>query len=163
MHDCYKIIIDSPIGHLCISATSSEITSLEFTEFECATPSYIPPVLHQCVTELNEYFDGKRKHFTVSLNPQGTNFQKEVWNELLKVPFGKTCSYMHIALQLNNLGAVRAVGSANGKNRIAIIIPCHRIIGENGKLTGYAGGLNRKRWLLEHELKLSDANSNLLF
>lgn len=109
-----------------------------------------PHILH-CAAQLDEYFAGKRTTFDVTLATQGTAFQQAVWQALCAVPFGKTHSYSDIANALDNPKAVRAVGAANGKNPISIIVPCHRIIGANGKLTGYAGGLDRKQWLLEHE------------
>lgn len=105
--------------------------------------------------QLNEYFEGKRKKFNVPLKLFGTEFQKKAWNALLTIPYGKTRSYKEQALIINHPTAVRAVGTANGCNRIAIVIPCHRVIGENGKLTGYGGGLWRKKWLLDHEKKFS--------
>jgi AraC family transcriptional regulator of adaptative response/methylated-DNA-[protein]-cysteine methyltransferase len=101
--------------------------------------------------QLAEYFDGKRKEFDIPLVLAGTPFQQEVWRELQKIPYGSTRSYKEQSMALNNLGAIRAVGTANGANRIAILIPCHRVIGENGKLTGYGGGLWRKKWLLDLE------------
>ena len=101
--------------------------------------------------QLEEYFNGQRKTFSVRLNPLGTDFQKRVWDELLNIPFGKRTSYMKQTLQLGDEKAIRAVASANGKNPIWIIIPCHRVVGSDGSLTGYAGGLWRKKWLLEHE------------
>lgn len=115
------------------------------------TSTEIPVVLQECVQQLSEYFNGTRKQFDLKLNPQGTDFQKKVWNELLNVPFGKTKTYLEQSKQLGDVKAIRAVASANGKNPIWIIIPCHRIIGSDGSLTGYAGGIWRKKWLLAHE------------
>ncbi len=103
---------------------------------------------------MDEYFNKKRKKFDLPLQPQGTNFQKAVWDALLEVPYGTTVSYFDIAKKVDNPKAVRAAGGANGKNPITIIIPCHRIIGSNGKLVGYGGGLWRKKWLLQHEQNL---------
>lgn len=111
----------------------------------------IPLVLQEVVTQLNDYFEGKRTEFDVLLNPQGTDFQKKVWNGLLQIPYGKTMSYLELSKQLGDVKAIRAVASANGKNPLWIIIPCHRVIGTDGSLTGYAGGLWRKKWLLELE------------
>jgi methylated-DNA-[protein]-cysteine S-methyltransferase len=107
-------------------------------------------------TQLDEYFNRNRKTFDLPTDLQGTDFQKKVWNELLKIPFGKTLSYKELALKLGDIKAIRAVAAANGANPVSIIVPCHRVIGSNGSLTGYAGGLWRKQWLLEHE------SSNLL-
>ena len=111
----------------------------------------IPEELKEAVLQLQDYFDGKRTTFTFPLNPSGTDFQKKVWDELLHIPFGKTCSYLDLSKKLGDVKAIRAVASANGKNPLWIVIPCHRVIGSDGSLTGYAGGLWCKKWLLEHE------------
>lgn len=111
----------------------------------------IPEVLQESVSQLNDYFDGKRNDFTFKLNPKGTDFQQKVWKGLLEIPFGKTISYMDLSKKLGDVKAIRAVASANGKNPLWIVVPCHRVIGTDGSLTGYAGGLWRKKWLLEHE------------
>lgn len=110
-----------------------------------------PNCLQKCVTQLKEYFEGNRTNFDLSLNPQGTDFQKKVWQELLNIPFNKTRTYLEQSKSLGDVKAIRAVASANGKNPIWIIIPCHRVIGSDGSLTGYAGGIWRKKWLLAHE------------
>ncbi len=110
-------------------------------------------VLNEALKQMNEYFSGKRKTFDLPLYFEGTEFQKSVWNELRKIPYGITVSYKDIAEGINNEKAVRAVGSANNKNKIMIIVPCHRVIGKNGKLVGFAGGLDKKEFLLEHEKK----------
>jgi len=115
------------------------------------TSTNIPPYLQECIQQLNEYFNKIRTTFNLKLNPQGTDFQKRVWKELLNVPHGKTRSYLEQSKKLGDVKAIRAVASANGKNPIWIVIPCHRIIGSDGSLTGYAGGLWRKKWLLELE------------
>ncbi|MBD0368698.1 MAG: methylated-DNA--[protein]-cysteine S-methyltransferase, partial [Flavisolibacter sp.] len=111
------------------------------------------PVLKTVLQQLQEYFEGKRKIFDLPLQQQGTEFQQRVWNQLLQVPFGKTISYLELARKIGDVKAIRAVGTANGKNNLAIVVPCHRVIGTNTRLTGYAGGLWRKQWLLEHEAK----------
>ena len=111
-----------------------------------------PTILKETESQLKEYFAGDRKHFNLRLAPEGTEFQQKIWQLVEKVPFGETSSYLDIAKQSGSEKNTRAVGLANGKNPIPIIIPCHRIIGSSGKLTGYAGGLERKRWLLKHEL-----------
>jgi len=111
----------------------------------------ISKCLQECVTQLDEYFNGTRKEFDLKLNPQGTDFQKRVWNELLEIPFGKSRTYLEQSKYFGDVKAIRAVASANGKNPIWIVIPCHRVIGSDGSLTGYAGGIWRKKWLLEHE------------
>ncbi|MCD8421586.1 methylated-DNA--[protein]-cysteine S-methyltransferase [Tenacibaculum finnmarkense] len=124
------------------------------------TPTKTPDCLHNCVVQLSEYFARTRTTFDLKLNPQGTDFQQKVWAELLNIPFGKSTTYLQQSKQLGNPKAIRAVASANGKNPISIIIPCHRVIGSDGSLTGYAGGLWRKKWLLEHE---SDCKQQSLF
>ncbi|MBP6732750.1 MAG: methylated-DNA--[protein]-cysteine S-methyltransferase [Chitinophagales bacterium] len=155
--------LQSPVGLIEISGTGTFITSVLFVEeTEVEADENVPEVLLDCKRELEEYFAGTRQEFTVKLKAEGSIFQKKVWNELKKIPFGSTCSYNTIAKKLHNPDAVRAVGLANGKNPIAIILPCHRVIGEDGKLTGYAGGLWRKQWLLEHEGKIT-GNKPLLF
>ena len=111
----------------------------------------IPSALKEANLQLSEYFEGKRKEFSFKLNPKGTDFQQKVWQELLKIPFGKTTSYLELSKQLGDVKAIRAVAAANGKNPLWIVVPCHRVIGSDGSLTGYAGGLWRKKWLLEHE------------
>ncbi|CAM1360820.1 Methylated-DNA--protein-cysteine methyltransferase [Tenacibaculum xiamenense] len=119
--------------------------------FEKKQNDNLPLPLKNCVQQLNEYFEGTRKDFSVKLNPQGTKFQQKVWNALLDIPFGRTKSYLDQSKKLGDVKAIRAVASANGKNPIWILIPCHRVIGSDGSLTGYAGGTWRKKWLLEHE------------
>ncbi|MDP4220509.1 MAG: methylated-DNA--[protein]-cysteine S-methyltransferase [Bacteroidota bacterium] len=140
----------SPLGTIEVRAGSEGISSVSFIDSSPETSSTLP-LLHECVHQLNEYFSGSRKEFSLPLAPEGTAFQKEVWRQLLHIPFGKTRSYLDIAVALGDKNSTRAVGAANGKNPIAIIVPCHRVIGESGALTGYAGGLWRKQWLLEHE------------
>lgn len=111
----------------------------------------IPEVLEDAVYQLQEYFRGERTTFSLTLNPAGTDFQKKVWDALLQIPYGKTYSYLELSKVLGDPKAIRAVAAANGKNPLWIMVPCHRIIGSDGSLTGYAGGLHRKKWLLEHE------------
>lgn len=144
-------IISSPLGFTKIVGDEegvSEITILNSDEKET---DIIPLELEDCVIQLQEYFEGSRSEFNLSLNPQGTEFQKKVWKQLQQIPFGKTFSYLELSRQLGDIKAIRAVANANGKNPLWIIIPCHRVIGSDGSLTGYAGGLYRKQWLLEHE------------
>ena len=148
MEDC---IIKSPLGFTKIIGDIDGVNSVTVLNSEEKINDIIPIELEDCVIQLNEYFDGSRKQFDLKLNPQGTNFQKKVWNELLKIPYGKTTSYLELSKQLGDIKAIRAVANANGKNPLWIIIPCHRVIGSDGSLTGYAGGLHRKKWLLEHE------------
>jgi methylated-DNA-[protein]-cysteine S-methyltransferase len=144
-------IISSPLGFTKIVGDDDGIVSITVLNSEEKITDIIPVELEDCVFQLQEYFDGKRKDFDIKLNPEGTDFQKKVWNQLLEIPYGKTLSYLDLSKRLGDIKAIRAVANANGKNPIWIIIPCHRVIGSDGSLTGYAGGLNRKQWLLEHE------------
>lgn len=151
MSEEYRAYYHSPIGWIRITGTEEGIASLYFVEDPETSAGEIPPCLQECVRQLEEYFQGQRRAFSLKLLPRGTEFQQRVWAQLLKVPYGSTASYRDIALALGDADAVRAVGSANGKNPISIIIPCHRIIGSDGKLIGYGGGVWRKEWLLRHE------------
>ena len=154
-----KVYYQSEIGLLEIVGTESGLTSVEFFERETGTnysnPAEILPVVAQCVNQLDEYFQAKRKVFELALTPEGTEFQKSVWTQLLEIPYGETVSYLDIARAIGNEKAIRAVGAANGANPLAIIVPCHRVIGSDGKLTGYGGGVWRKEWLLNHERRHS--------
>mgnify|MGYP001135106248 CR=1 FL=1 len=141
----------TPIGTAKIEGNIDGISSISVLDKEIETSITIPVELQECVRQLDEYFLGKRTEFNLKLNPKGTEFQQKVWNALLKVPFGKTRTYLEQSKVLGDAKAIRAVASANGKNPIWIVIPCHRIIGSDGSLTGYAGGIWRKKWLLEHE------------
>ena len=161
MTDLESACINSEIGWIKITASENGIRKLEFEESGTRNKKIANPYLKKCLKELGEYFEGKRKNFTVKLDWEGTNFQKRVWTYLLTIPFGKTTSYMNIAKALGDEKSVRAVGTANGQNNIAIIIPCHRVIGSNGSLTGYAGGIWRKDWLLKHENEYSGADKQL--
>jgi len=140
----------SPLGAIEITANHDGIASVLFVDHIPENHSS-PNFLQDSISQLKEYFSGKRKEFSLPLAPEGTSFQKQVWQELQAIPFGEKRSYLDIALKLGDKNATRAIGAANGKNPIAIIVPCHRVIGENGKLTGYAGGLWRKEWLLDFE------------
>ena len=145
----------TPIGIAKIDGDENGIQSIsvldESTSDTISIPEDTPSCLQDCVTQLDEYFAGKRTVFDLQLNPQGTTFQQSVWDELLNIPFGSTRTYLEQTKQLGDVKAIRAVASANGKNPIWIVIPCHRVIGSDGSLTGYAGGVWRKKWLLEHE------------
>ncbi len=114
-------------------------------------PEVVPPVLQTACRQLREYFEGHRTHFDFPIDPQGTEFQKTVWQALLDIPFGQTLSYMDLAKRLGDPKAIRAVAAANGQNPLWVVVPCHRVVGSDGSLTGYAGGLHRKKWLLNHE------------
>lgn len=144
-------IIKSPLGFIKIIGDIDGISSVTILNSEEKITDIIPIELEDCVIQINEYFEGSRKRFDLKLNPQGTDFQKKIWNQLEQIPFGKSTSYLELSKQLGDVKAIRAVANANGKNPLWIIIPCHRVIGSNGSLTGYAGGLHRKKWLLDHE------------
>ena len=153
----YQLDYHSPIGIIEITGTDQYITAVLFAaheEVQFTKTESTPAVLNECYEQLDDYFAGKRQQFTVPYFFEGTAFQNSVWQALTTVPFGKTASYKDIAQHIGNEKAVRAVGMTNSKNQISIIVPCHRVIGTNGKLTGYAGGLWRKGWLLEHERKM---------
>ena len=145
----------SPVGILKISGTEQYISEVTFKEKEETPSEYLSPMLINCVEQLIQYFNGERRQFDFPMNQSGTPFQQDVWNHLLTIPFGRTISYMDLAKMTGDTKATRAVANANGKNNIAIVIPCHRVIGSNRELTGYAGGLWRKKWLLEHEAKFA--------
>lgn len=127
------------------------ISKISISDVNASSSEEVPPELLPAVEQLREYFSGGRKEFDFKINPLGTDFQKKVWELLLQVPFGRTCSYMELSKELGDPKAIRAVAAANGKNPLWIVVPCHRVIGRDGSLTGYAGGLWRKKWLLEHE------------
>ena len=143
--------LQTPIGTAEIVGDKSGIISISVSDRQEKTSVEVPESLLDCIEQLKEYFEGNRQDFSLKLNPEGTDFQKKVWKELLTIPFGKTTTYLKETLALGNEKAIRAVASANGKNPIGIVVPCHRVIGTDGSLTGYAGGLWRKKWLLEHE------------
>ena len=140
----------TPIGIATISGDENGIAVISIIQTG-AISSTIPESLKFPIAQLNEYFEGKRTDFDFKINPKGTVFQQKVWQELRTIRFGKTMSYLDLSKKLGDVKAIRAVASANGKNPLWIVIPCHRVIGTDGSLTGYAGGLWRKKWLLEHE------------
>ena len=151
VHETYY---ESPIGYLRLHGTPEKISALEFVD---QTPEKIPHaegVMALCLQQLEQYFQGRRQRFDLPLAPQGTEFQQRVWRYLTKIPFGNVVSYKTVAESIGRRRAFRAVGGANNKNPIAIIIPCHRVIGSDGALIGYGSGLWRKAWLLEHESAL---------
>ena len=158
----YKSFYNSPVGLIEIGGTVNSITSLYFIDEEFNPEAKSNPYIDKCVEQLDAYFNGKMKIFTLDLSAEGTDFQKRVWNELMKIPYGETRSYMEITKTLGDKKAIRAVANANGQNKISIIIPCHRVIGSDGSLTGYGGGLWRKKWLLEHEQKFSNTEKQLV-
>lgn len=158
MVETYTTYYHSPVGLLKISGTANYISEITFHD---ATPKPqgnrkdLPPLLIQCIEQLIQYFNGERRIFDFPVNQNGTAFQQETWNLLMTIPFGKTISYLQLAIKTGDPKATRAVANANGRNNVAIVVPCHRVIGSNRELTGYAGGLWRKKWLLEHEAKVA--------
>ncbi|MHA1186630.1 MAG: methylated-DNA--[protein]-cysteine S-methyltransferase [Candidatus Heimdallarchaeota archaeon] len=140
----------SPIGLIEITSSEDEVLTCNFVNIEKSTTKK-PSILLESLKQLNEYFYGKRMEFDLKLKLNGTIFQNIVWKTLQEVPYGKTITYKELARMINRETAIRAVGSANGQNPISIIIPCHRIIGSDGKLHGYGGGIEKKKWLLEFE------------
>ena len=142
----------SPIGILRIIADENGITKVDFVKKENSSiKKSSSKIVQDCIKQLDEYFQGERKSFELKLNPEGTEFQRKVWKELLKIPYGETISYGEVSRRIKNPKAVRAVGQSIGRNPISVIIPCHRVIGSDGSITGYASGLWRKEWLLKHE------------
>ena len=158
MPEIFTTYYHSPIGQLKISGTEDYITEVLFhdtTQKPEGRKKHFPPLIIQCVEQLIQYFQGERRVFELPINQHGTVFQKEVWNELMQIPFGRTISYLELARKTGDSKATRAVANANGKNNVCIIVPCHRVIGANKELVGYSGGLWRKKWMLEHEAKLA--------
>ncbi|MBD3637628.1 MAG: methylated-DNA--[protein]-cysteine S-methyltransferase [Crocinitomicaceae bacterium] len=148
-----KHIITVPFGNLLAEVDNNELIALAFTDKEAIENSDQHPIFERLQDELNAYFTGELKKFTIPLNPQGSSFQRKVWAKLRSVPFGARITYSELAEIYGDRRAVRAVAAANGANPIAILIPCHRIIGKGGNLTGYAWGLERKKALLQLEMK----------
>ena len=146
-----QVIIHTPVGHCLIEGDGAGVSKIWVLDEPQQLSAKIPEELGEAVSQLQGYFAGSRQSFTFKLNPAGTDFQKKVWNALQEIPFGKTVSYHELSVKLGDVKAIRAVASANGKNPLWIVVPCHRVIGSDGSLTGYAGGLWRKKWLLEHE------------
>lgn len=143
----------SPLGWVKIQCTEKHVVLIHFVA-EMGLENEDTDLLNQTIEQLDEYFQGKRKDFDLPVAQQGTPFQNNVWNHLVKIPFGKTISYLQLSKWIGDVKAIRAIASANGKNNVAIVVPCHRVIGSNASLVGYAGGLWRKKWLLEHETKV---------
>ncbi|MDX2285910.1 MAG: methylated-DNA--[protein]-cysteine S-methyltransferase [Bacteroidia bacterium] len=158
-----KTYCDTPIGTVELTASDAGIRSLCFVEY----PTYeIHPThdrLLECIEQIEEYFAGKRTLFTVFLDLQGTDFQRRVWLELINIPLGSTITYLDLAKRILSPDAVRAVGHACGRNQHWLLVPCHRVVASTGALTGYAGGLPRKRWLIEHEWSMLHGKQTTLF
>lgn len=153
----YQLLVQSPVGQLTLSGTEAAVTALAFGD-ERTEGDRPCPLLERAAGELADYFEGARREFTVPLDPAGTPFQRRVWAALGEIPYGETASYGEIAARLGNPRACRAVGMANHRNPIAILIPCHRVVGAGGALTGYAGGLDRKERLLALEARWAAAD-----
>lgn len=159
-------LFNSPLGELSIHANETFVTAVLFSKQPNDQP--VPekkdsnhPLIKLCCTQLSEYFEGSRKEFNLPVQQSGTAFQQKVWKELTKIGYGKTISYLELSKRIGDVKAIRAAGTSNGKNKISIIVPCHRVIGSNGDLTGYAGELWRKKWLLEHEAKFGNGVQTL--
>lgn len=158
MSEIFSTYYHSPVGILKISGTDDYISEVSFfdkVEKSEKRKRNLPPLVINCIEQLIQYFQGERRQFDLPVNQEGTKFQKDIWSELMIIPFGRTISYMELARRTGDTKAIRAVGAANGKNNVSIIVPCHRVIGANGDLVGYTGGIWRKKWLLEHEAKLA--------
>jgi methylated-DNA-[protein]-cysteine S-methyltransferase len=146
----YEAVVDTPLGIARIRGSEKGITEIRVSD-DPSLKRTIPDELRTVCTQIQEYFEGSRKIFEVTLQPEGTPFQQKVWEALLEIPYGKRISYMDLAKKLGDPKAIRAVAGASAKNPVWILIPCHRVVGTDGSLTGYAGGLHRKKWLLSHE------------
>jgi methylated-DNA-[protein]-cysteine S-methyltransferase len=146
----FQSFYQSPVGWLKLTSSGNGLTGIWFCESR-DEKDFPDEFTGRAEKQLKEYFDKKRIQFDLPLEITGTGFQKKVWLELLHIPFGKTVSYLELSKRIGNVKAIRAVGHANGQNPLPIVIPCHRVIGSDGSLTGYGGGLWRKQWLLEHE------------
>ena len=160
---------NSPAGCIEIKISGSfisEITFIKKEEEHTKTPSILSAegkeIFNKCTAQLDEYFSGGRKNFELPIGQEGTAFQQKVWNELMQIPYGKTISYLQLAQRLGNVKAIRAAASANGRNQLCIVVPCHRVIGSDGSLTGYGGGLPGKKWLLDLEAKFEGGVQTLL-
>lgn len=146
-----ECIIQGPFGAISIRTNQQGVSAIDFLKEEAALIAPASALHNEAARQLTRYFDGSLQSFSLPLSPAGTAFQQAVWQALQQIPFGETRSYQQIANAIGNPKAVRAVGTANSRNPVAIVIPCHRVIGANGNLTGYAGGLEKKAWLLQHE------------
>ena len=159
-------VFESPLGNVCITGDDAGVASISCTQERTPgsqTELLLPTPVSMAVAQLQDYFAGNRQTFDFPMNPAGTDFQKRVWQALIEVSFGATLSYLTLSRRLGDEKAIRAVAAANGKNPLWIVVPCHRIIGSDGSLTGYAGGLWRKQWLLEHEGAVARSRQLSLF
>jgi len=151
MNNLHTVHLKTPLGIAEIQGNEAGISKIVITGEKSVPSEEIPAELNEAVLQLEAYFKGELKEFKLKLNPEGTPFQKKVWEGLQEIPYGETCSYLELSKKLGDVKAIRAVAAANGKNPLWIVIPCHRVIGSDGSLTGYAGGLWRKKWLLDFE------------
>lgn len=149
-----EVYYRTPVGIALIVAEDGYITKVSIRDEELEETTTNSPVLLEAIKQLREYFDGERKEFDLPIKQPGSSFQQEVWQQLLQIQYGATITYLQQSQQMNNPLAIRAIAAANGRNNLWIVVPCHRVIGSNGSLTGYAGGLWRKKWLLEHEARV---------
>lgn len=164
MKDAFNIsYYESPIGLMQIKSINQKICSVLFVEKETEPFNIETPLNRECIKQLKEYFSGNRKQFELPMYQIGTDFQQRVWEEVAKITYGDTLSYSMLAYKLGDSKSVRAVGTANGKNQLAIIVPCHRVIRSEGNLTGYAWGLDKKEWLLKHEIEHAGPIEGRLF
>jgi methylated-DNA-[protein]-cysteine S-methyltransferase len=164
METAYTTYYSSPIGLIKIAGSTEALQEMQFVETkEDYSSESLPPLYEDCKQQLNDYFRGQLKNFSLPLVFAGTAFQQQVWTELSAIPYGRTTSYVALARKLKNPNAVRAIGSTNAKNKLCIVVPCHRVIGNDGTLVGYAGGLWRKQWLLEHERAFTGQRQLTLF
>ena len=148
-----RAYLKTPAGFMEVTGTRRGVQTVRFINRK-TRKLFTPFCLRECIEQLKEYFEGKREVFSIRLDLLGTDFQMRVWQELQKIPYGKTITYHELAERIGDPKAFRAVGQADAKNPVSVIIPCHRVLGNDGKLVGYAGGLERKKWLLEHEQKV---------
>lgn len=147
----HQSYLDTPLGPVLITGDEAAIHAVSIMDTRTPIEDTETPPIRQCKQQLQEYFDGQRKTFDLPLAPEGTPFQQKVWQQLTTIPYGQTITYMQLAKMLGDPKCIRAAGTANGKNKLWIIVPCHRVVGTDGRLVGYAGGLHRKKWLLDFE------------
>ncbi|HEX8023332.1 methylated-DNA--[protein]-cysteine S-methyltransferase [Mucilaginibacter sp.] len=152
----------TPVGIARITEEDGFIASVSIRDEDYEIEPAATELLQTAIDQLNEYFAGTRKEFTFPIKQEGSDFQQQVWDELLRIPYGATITYAQQSNQMNNPLAIRAIASANGRNHLWVVVPCHRVIGSDGSLTGYAGGVWRKKWLLEHEAKVSGVGQTRL-
>lgn len=147
-----KAVLETPLGFVLIEGDEQGISRINIEKERPEISSEVPEILQEAVEQIELYFSGELKEFDLKLNPEGTPFQKRIWKLLMEIPFGRRKSYMDLAREYGDTKAIRAVAAANGKNPLWIVVPCHRVVGSDGSLTGYAGGIWRKKWLLDHEV-----------